>query len=67
MSEFDELTALEKRLVLEHTSALTTMAKQPPGVPFAPAELSRIADIYTVLQAVRSALSAQQPREGLSR
>jgi hypothetical protein len=47
----DELTALEKRLVLEHTSALATVATQPQGVPFAPVELSRIADIYTALQA----------------
>ena len=36
MSEsIDELTALEKRLVLEHTSALMAMAKKPPGLPFA--------------------------------
>jgi hypothetical protein len=63
----DELTTLEKRLVLEHTSALMAMAKQPPGLPFALAELSRIADIYTVLQAVRSELSMRQPHEGWSR
>jgi hypothetical protein len=60
----DELTALEKRLMLEHTSALATMATQPQGVPFAPVELSRIADIYTALQAVRSELAARHPREG---
>ena len=68
MSEpIDELSALEKRLVLEHTSALTNIAKQPPGLPFAFAELSRIAAIYTVLQAVRSELSMRQPHEGWSR
>jgi hypothetical protein len=55
---------MEKRLVLEHTSALTTMATQPQGVPFAPVELSRIADIYTALQAVWSELAARHPREG---
>ena len=64
MSGFiSELTALEERLALEHTSALTTMANQPQGV-FVPAELTRIATIYTVLQAVRSELAAQHPREG---
>jgi hypothetical protein len=62
----DELTALEKRLVLEHTSALIAMAKKPPGLPFAITELSRIADIYTVLQAVRSELTMRQPHEGWS-
>ena len=61
-----QLTALERRLVLEQTSALTAMAKQPARVPFAPAELSRIADIYAVLQAVRSELSMRLPREGWS-
>ena len=62
-----ELTALERRLVLEQTSALTAMAKQPAGLPFAPAEFRRIADIYAVLQAVRSELSMQLPSEGWSR
>ena len=52
---------------LEQTSALTAMAKQPAGIPFAPAELSRVADIYAVLQAVRSELSMQLPSEGWSR
>lgn len=67
MSEqIDELTALEQRLVLEHASALTAMARQPAGLPLAPVELSRIADIYTVLQAVRSELSMRLPREGWS-
>lgn len=66
MSEFiNELTALEERLAMEHTSALTTMAKQPQGV-FAPVELTRIANIYTVLQAVRSELAAQHPSVGRS-
>jgi hypothetical protein len=63
----DELTALEKRLVLERTNALMAMAKQPPGLPFVQAELSWVADIYTALQAVRSELSMRQPREGWSR
>jgi hypothetical protein len=63
----DELTALEKRLELERTSALTAMAKQPAGLPLALAELSRIADIYAALQAVRSELSMRLPREGWSR
>jgi len=63
----DELTKLEKRLVLEHTSALTAMANKPPGLPFALTELSRMADIYIVLQAVRSELSMRQPHEGWSR
>ena len=68
MSELTvELTALERRLLLEQTNALTAMAKQPAGLPFAPAELSRIADINAVLQAVRSELSMQQPSEGWSR
>jgi hypothetical protein len=66
VSEFiNELTALEARLAQEHTSALTTMAKQPQAV-FAPVELTRIATIYTVLQAVRSELAAQHPRIGVS-
>lgn len=62
----EELTALEHRLVLERTSSLTTMAKQTPGLPFDPVELSRVADIDTVLQAVRSELSARLPSEGWS-
>jgi hypothetical protein len=66
VSEFiNELTALEERLALEHTSALTTMANQPQGV-FAPVELTRIATLYTVLQAVRSELAAQHPRVGVT-
>jgi len=62
-----ELTALEQRLMLEHTNALTALTKQLAGLPFAPSELGRIADIYTVLQAVRSELSMRLPREGWSR
>ena len=62
-----QLTVLERRLVLEQTSALTAMAKQTAGVPFAPAELSRIGNIYAALQAVRSELSMQLPSEGWSR
>ena len=65
--QIDELAALERRLTLEHTSALVAMTKQPPGLQLALAELSRIADIYTVLQAVRSELSMRQPHEGWSR
>ena len=64
----DELTILEKRLVLEHTSALTAMANKPPGLPFALTELSRMADIYIVLQAVRSELSCDsRTRDGVVR
>jgi hypothetical protein len=59
----NELAALEERLALEHTSALMTMAAQPQGV-FAPVELTRIATIYTVLQAVRSELAAQRSHLG---
>ena len=62
----EELTALEHRLVLERTNSLTTMTAQPPRLPFDPVELSRVADIYTVLQAVRSELSERLPREGWS-
>jgi hypothetical protein len=62
----EKLTALERRLVLEQASSLTTMAAQPPGLPFDPVELSRVADIDTVLQAVRSELSARLPSEGWS-
>jgi hypothetical protein len=67
MSEIiDELTMLETWLGQEQISALMAMAKQPQGVSFAPGELNRIANLHTVLLAVRSELAARQPREGWS-
>jgi hypothetical protein len=67
VSELIELlTALEKRLLREQISLLEAMAKQPGEAPFAVADLSRISDIHTALEAVRTELAARLPREGYS-
>ena len=67
MSELiEDLTALEKRLLQEQIDLLATMAQQPQGVPLAAADLSRIADIHSALQAVRTELGGRLPREGHS-
>jgi|HubBroStandDraft_1064217.scaffolds.fasta_scaffold706346_1 hypothetical protein len=62
----DGLSKLEKRLAREQINALIAMAEQPHGVSISPVELSRVADICTVLQAVRSELAARLPHEGWS-
>ncbi len=67
MSELiDQLSALEKRLFQEQINILAAMAKQPREAPLAAADLSRLADIHAALDAVRTELAAQLPREGWS-
>jgi hypothetical protein len=60
------LAALEKRLLREEISLLEAMAKQPGETPLAVADLSRIADIHSALEAVRTEMAARLPREGYS-
>jgi hypothetical protein len=60
------LAALEKRLLREEISLLEAMAKQPGEAPLAVADLSRIADIHSALEAVRTEMAARLPREAYS-
>jgi hypothetical protein len=52
----EQLTALEKRLFREQINLLVAMAKQPGEAPLAVADLSRISDIHSALEAVRTEL-----------
>ena len=68
MSEpIDELTALEKAAGAGAYQRPDGHGQATARHSFAPVELSWVADIHTILQAVRSELSMQQPREDLSR
>ena len=62
----EELTVLEKRLLWEEINLLVAMAKQPAENPLTVADLSRVSDIHTALEAVRTELAARLPREGYS-
>jgi hypothetical protein len=63
---FEELAALEKRLLQEEINLLVAMAKRPAESPLPAGDLSRISDIHAALEAVRTELAARLPREGYS-
>lgn len=67
MSELiEQLTELENRLLREQIGLLMAMAKQPRESPLAADDLSRISDIHSALEAVRTEIAARRPREGIS-